>query len=52
MLIPNPDLDFQNFDTKIFWANLGQKIQSYLFCLKIGTNGISKMLILILTLVF
>ena len=37
------------------WAispNLGQKIQSCPFCLKIGTHGISRMLILIPTLVF
>ena len=53
MLIPNPDLDFWNFDPKIhFWANLGPKIQSCPFCLKIGTHGISRMLILIPTLVF
>ena len=42
MLIPNPDLDFWNFDPKIhLWANLGQKIRSCSFCLKIGTHGIS-----------
>ena len=35
-----------------FWANLGPKSQSCPFCLKIGTHGISKMLILIPTLVF
>ena len=53
VLIPNPDLDFWNFDPKIhFWANLGPKIQSCPFCLKIGTHGISRMLILIPTLVF
>ena len=53
MLIPNPDLDFWNFDPKIhFWANLDPKIQSCPFCLKIGTHGISRMLILIPTLVF
>ena len=46
MLIPNPDLDFWNFDPKIhFWANLGPKIQSCPFCLKIGTHNISRMLI-------
>ena len=46
MLIPNPDLDFSNSDSKIhFWANLGPKIQSFLFCLKIGTHSISRMLI-------
>ena len=53
MLISNPDLDFWNFDPKIkLWANLYPKGQSCLFCLKIGTHGISKMLILIPTLVF
>ena len=53
MLIPNPDLNFSNFDPKIhFWANLGPKIQSCPFCLKIGTYGISRMLILIPTLAF
>ena len=52
-LIPNPDLDFWNFDPKIhFWANLRPKIQSCPFCRKIGTHGISRMLILIPTLVF
>ena len=35
-----------------FWANLGPKSQSCLFCLKIGTHDISKILILISTLVF
>ena len=34
-----------------FWANLGSKSQSCPFCLKIGTKGISRMLILIPTLV-
>ena len=49
VLIPNPDLDFRKFDTKIhFWANLGPQSQSCLFCLKIGT----RMLILTATLVF
>ena len=53
MLIPNPDLDFWNCDPKIHsWANLGPKSQRCLFCLKIGTYGISSMLILIPTLVF
>ena len=42
MLILNPD----------FWANLDPKSQNCLFCLKIGTHGISRMLILIATLVF
>ena len=51
--IPNPDLDFWNSDPKIhFWANLGQKSQSFLFCLETGMHGISRMLILIPTLVF
>ena len=53
MLIPNPDLEFWNFNPKIhFWANFGQKSQSCLFCLKIGTHGILRMLILIPTLIF
>ena len=53
VLIPNPDLDFWNFDPKIhFWANLGPKSQSCPFCLKIGTHGISRLLILIATLIF
>ena len=53
VLIPNPDLDFWNFDPKIhFWANLSPEIQSCLFCLKVGTHGISRMLILIATVVF
>ena len=47
-----PNLD-QISNPKIhFWANLGPKIQSCPFCLKIGTHGISRMLILIPTLVF
>ena len=53
VLIPNPELDFWNFDPKIhFWANLGPKTQSCLFCLKIGTHDMLRMLILIPTLVF
>ena len=45
--IPNPDLNFWNFDHKIhFWANLCPKIQRCLFCLKIGAHSISRMLIL------
>ena len=52
-LIPNPDLVCWNSDPKIhFWANLGQKSQSYQFCLKICTHGIWRMLNLIPTLVF
>ena len=53
VLIPNPDWDFWNVDSKIhFWRNLGPKIQSSPFCLKTGTHGISRMLILLPTLVF
>ena len=52
-LIPNSDLDFWNCDPKIYFgANLGRKTQSCLFYLTIGTNGISRMLIRIPTLVF
>ena len=40
-----PNLD-QISNPKIhFWANLGPKIQSCPFCLKIGTHSISRMLI-------
>ena len=47
------NISFQNSQPKIhFWANLGQKTQSCPFCLKIGTHGISRMLILISTLIF
>ena len=47
------NITFLNFQPKTdFWANLGQKTQSCPFCLKIGTNDISRMWILILTLVF
>ena len=35
-----------------FWANLGQKSQSWLFCLKTGTHVLSRLLILVPTLVF
>ena len=53
VLIPNPDFDFWNSDSKIhFWANLGSKGQSCPFSLKIGTHAISMMLILIPTLIF
>ena len=49
----NPNLHFRNSDHKIlWWANLGRKSQSCPFCLKIGTQGISGMFILVLTLVF
>ena len=42
------NISFLNFQPKIhFWVNLGQKIQNYLFCLKTGTHGILRMLILI-----
>ena len=47
------NISFLNFQSKIhFWANWGQKSQSCLFCLKIGTHGISRMLILISALAF
>ena len=53
VLIPNADLDFWNSDPKIhFWANLGPEKQNCSFCLKIGTHGISRIAILIPTLVF
>ena len=53
VLIPNPGLDFWNFNSKIhFWANLGSKSQSFPFCLKTGTHSLSRMLILIPTLNF
>ena len=43
----------QNSNLQIhFWENLGQENQSCLFCLKIGTQSTSKVLILISTLVF
>ena len=46
MLILNPDLDFRNFDAKVhFRANLGPNSQSCPFHLKIGTHGISSILI-------
>ena len=41
VLIPNPDLHFQNSDPKIdFCANLEEKSQSCPFCMKIGTQTI------------
>ena len=53
MLIPNPDLDFLIFDPKIHgWGNVGPKRRICLFCLKIDTGGISKMLVLVSTLAF
>ena len=40
-------LRFSKFDSKIYlWANLGPKIQSCPFCLKIGAHSVSRMLIL------
>ena len=45
-------ISFLNFLPEIyFWANLGWKSQSSLFCLKINMQSISRMLILIATLV-
>ena len=53
VLILNVHLNFWNSNSKInFGANLGRKSQSYPFYLKIGAYGISRMLILIPTLVF
>ena len=53
MQIPNPDLDFWNSDPKIhFWANLGRKSLVYSVWLKIGTQSVWTMLILIPTLFF
>ena len=50
---PNPDLHFWNSDPKTdFWANVSQKNQSCSSYLKIGTHGISRMLVLTPTLVF
>ena len=47
------DINFLSFKPEIlFWTNLGRKIQSCSFWLKIGTHGISRMLILIPTIVF
>ena len=47
------NISFLNFPPKInFWGNLGQKSHSCPFFLKIGTRGISRMLIFIPTLVF
>ena len=46
MLIPNPDLNFWNSNVKIhFWANLGRKSKSRLFCLKLCKHGILEELI-------
>ena len=53
VVISNLDIDFQNSDLKIhFWANLCRKSQSCLLCLKIGTQGKSRMLVAIMRLVF
>ena len=53
VLNSNPDVVVWNSDSKAhFWGNLGRKIQSYRFCLKIGTDCIKRMLIFIPTLVF
>ena len=52
MQILNLELDFWHCDTKNhFWANFDQKSQSCLYCLKIGTQVISRFLILVRTLV-
>ena len=46
MLIPNLDLNFWNSHLKIHsWANLGPKIQSCPYYLKIGAHSVSRMLI-------
>ena len=47
------NISFLNFQPLIhFWANLGQKSQGCLFCLKIGIHVISRLLILVPTLAF
>ena len=47
------DIIFLSFEPKIlFWTNLDRKIQSCLFWQKTGIHGISRMLILISTIVF
>ena len=52
-LVPNPDLDFWNFDPKKhFSANFRRKSQSCPFFLIMGTHGILTALILVPTLVF
>ena len=51
--IPNPDLDFSNSDPEIYFlANLGQKNQICPVWLKIDTQSVPTMLILIPTLFF
>ena len=53
VLIPNLDLNFGNSEPKIqYLGKFGPKNSSRPFCLKIGTHGIWRMLILIPTLVF
>ena len=53
MLLPKLDLNFWNSYPKInFRVNLGRKSKKYPFYLKIGTHGISTMLVFIPTLVF
>ena len=53
VVIPNPNLKFWNSDLKFnFWANLGRKSKKFLFCLKIDTHSISRMLIFIQILDF
>ena len=53
VLILNSHSGFWNFDPKIhFWANLCRKSQSSPYWLKIGTESISRILILIPTLLF
>ena len=50
-----PSEQYSNWNIARNWAispNLGRKIQSWPFCLNIGTHDISRMLILILTLIF
>ena len=47
------NIRFQNLQPYIhFWANLCHKITSFLFCLKICSHGILRLLIVITTLVF
>ena len=47
------DIIFLSFEPWIlFWTNLGRKIESCSFWLKIGTHDISRMLILLPTIVF
>ena len=52
VVVPNRDLDFWNSNPKShFWANLARKSKSCPFCLKIGSQNISRMLILIPALI-